>query len=51
MPKQNRVTPFGELVEAEAKGLFMGNRGNILDEHGRVTEIGIGKQHGNGHVT
>jgi len=26
-PLQNRVTPFGELVAARSRGLFMGNRG------------------------
>ena len=27
MPLQNRVTPFGELIAAPARGLFLGNRG------------------------
>jgi len=27
MPLQNRVDPFGELIAAPARGLFMGNRG------------------------
>ena len=27
MPLQNRVTPFGEVVAAPARGLFTGNRG------------------------
>jgi hypothetical protein len=27
MPLQNRVTPFGELVDWPARGTFMGNRG------------------------
>jgi hypothetical protein len=27
MPLQNRVTPFGDLTAAAARGLFMGNRG------------------------
>ena len=27
MPLQNRVSPFGELFAAPARGLFMGNRG------------------------
>ncbi len=27
MPLQNRVTPFGELVAARARGTFLGNRG------------------------
>jgi len=38
MPKQNTVTPFGELIVTEARGLFMGNRGNILDEHEQFTD-------------
>ena len=31
MPLQNRVTPFGEIVAIEQRGLFMGNRGIIHD--------------------
>ena len=27
MPLQNRVNPFGDLIAAPARGLFMGNRG------------------------
>ena len=29
MPERNRVTPFGEIVAIEQRGLFMGNRGSI----------------------
>ncbi len=29
MPAPNRVTPFGEIVAIEQRGLFMGNRGSI----------------------
>ena len=29
MAEQNRVTPLGEIVAIEQRGLFMGNRGNI----------------------
>ncbi|MFN2544174.1 MAG: hypothetical protein ABR600_06330 [Actinomycetota bacterium] len=29
MPARNRVTPFGEIVGIEQRGLFMGNRGSI----------------------
>ncbi len=29
MPERNRVTPFGEIVSIEQRGLFMGNRGSI----------------------
>ncbi len=31
MPLQNRVTPFGEIVAASARGTFTGNRGIIHD--------------------
>jgi hypothetical protein len=33
MPLQNRVTPFGEIIATPARGLFMGNRGRLHDEH------------------
>lgn len=29
MAERNRVTPFGEIVAIEQRGLFMGNRGSI----------------------
>jgi len=29
VPANNRVTPFGEIVAIEQRGLFMGNRGSI----------------------
>ena len=32
MPLQNRVTPFGELTIAPARGLLMGNRGGRLHD-------------------
>lgn len=31
MPLQNRVTPFGEIVALDQRGLFTGNRGIIHD--------------------
>jgi hypothetical protein len=31
VPLQNRVTPFGEIVAIEQRGMFMGNRGIIHD--------------------
>jgi hypothetical protein len=31
MPLQNRVTPFGEILAIEQRGMFMGNRGIIHD--------------------
>jgi hypothetical protein len=29
MPERNRVSPFGEIVAIEQRGLFLGNRGSI----------------------
>lgn len=36
MPLQNRVTPFGEIVAAEGRGLLMGNRGILHDDQRRI---------------
>lgn len=36
MPRQNRVTPFGELIATPARGTFMGNRGCLHDAHGHI---------------
>ncbi len=36
MPRQNRVTPRGEIIAVPDRGLFMGNRGCLHDEHGRL---------------
>jgi hypothetical protein len=36
MPRQNRVTPYGELVTVPERGLFWGNRGPLLDREGRL---------------
>lgn len=36
MPLQNRVTPTGEIVAVPERGLFMGNRGVLHDEHKRL---------------
>lgn len=36
MPRQNRVTPFGEIVAVPARGLFMGNRGCLHDARGQI---------------
>lgn len=33
MPLQNRVTPFGDIVALPGRGLMMGNRGVLHDEH------------------
>lgn len=37
MPRQNRVLPTGEIVAHPARGLFMGNRGILHDDRGRLT--------------
>ncbi|OWK34756.1 hypothetical protein [Fimbriiglobus ruber] len=36
MAKQNRVTPFGDLVAIPERGTFMGNRGVLHDGEGRI---------------
>jgi hypothetical protein len=36
MPRQNRVTPWGELIATPQRGTFLGNRGVLHDEHGRI---------------
>lgn len=36
MPRQNRVTPEGEIIADPARGLVMGNRGCLHDAAGRL---------------
>jgi hypothetical protein len=36
MPRQNRVTPFGEIVATPERGTFMGNRGLLHDAGGNI---------------
>lgn len=36
MPLRNRVTPFGDIIATEARGLLFGNRGVLHDENGRL---------------
>jgi hypothetical protein len=36
MPLQNRVTPFGDIVALEGRGLLMGNRGILHDHDKRI---------------
>jgi hypothetical protein len=36
MPRQNRVTPLGELIADPARGLVYGNRGCLHDSEGRI---------------
>jgi hypothetical protein len=44
MPRQNRVTPRGELIADPARGLVYGNRGCLHDEHGRIRRRYNGKR-------
>jgi hypothetical protein len=43
MPRQNRVTPHGELIAVPDRGLFWGNRGALLDREGRVRRYSRGQ--------
>jgi len=36
MPRQNRVTPFGEIIATPERGTFLGNRGVLHDAQGRI---------------
>jgi hypothetical protein len=36
VPRRNRVTPFGDIIATEARGLLYGNRGVLHDENGRL---------------
>jgi len=36
MPRQNRVTPLGELIATTERGLVYGNRGCLHDDHGVI---------------
>src|SRR5262245_26312664 len=44
MPRQNRVTPLGELVATPERGLVYGNRGCLHDEAGRIRRRYAGKR-------
>jgi hypothetical protein len=36
MPKQNRVTPLGEIIASPSRGLYMGNRGVLHNQNGDI---------------
>jgi hypothetical protein len=36
IPRQNRVTPFGQIIATPERGTLMGNRGIIHDSEGRI---------------
>jgi hypothetical protein len=44
MPRQNRVTPLGELVADPARGLVYGNRGCLHDDTGRIGRAWNGRR-------
>jgi hypothetical protein len=36
MPHQNRVTPFGDIIATTERGTLYGNRGCLVDKHGKI---------------
>ena len=36
MPRRNRIDPWGDVHAAGGRGLFTGNRGCLVDDHGTV---------------
>lgn len=36
MPRQNRVTPFGEIIATPARGTLLGNRGCLHNREQRI---------------
>ena len=43
MPRQNRVTPDGDLIAVADRGLFWGNRGALHDPEGRLVRYSRGR--------
>ena len=43
MPRQNRVTPYGELIAVPDRGMFWGNRGVLVDQQGRLARYSRGR--------
>ena len=43
MPRQNRVTPYGELAAVADRGMFWGNRGQLLDARGGLARYSRGR--------
>ena len=43
MPRQNRVTPLGDLIVDAARGLVFGNRGCLHDEQGTIRRRHAGR--------
>jgi hypothetical protein len=44
LARPNRVTPLGELIADEGRGLVYGNRGCLHDAHGRIRRAYNGKR-------
>jgi hypothetical protein len=44
VPRQNRVTPLGELISTAARGAWMGNRGCLHDAEGRIRRAFVGRR-------
>jgi hypothetical protein len=43
MPRQNRVTPHGDLIAVPDRGMFWGNRGLLHDADGRLVRYSRGR--------
>lgn len=43
MPRQNRVTPYGELIAVPDRGMFWGNRGRLHDRQGNLVRYSSGR--------
>jgi hypothetical protein len=43
MPRQNRVTPYGELESVADRGMFWGSRGHLLDAAGNLARHSRGR--------
>jgi hypothetical protein len=43
LPRQNRVTPYGELVAVPDRGMFWGNRGCLHDPEGNLVRYSRGR--------
>jgi hypothetical protein len=39
VPKQNRVTPWGEIITTSARGMLMGNRGCLHDAQQQIRRL------------
>jgi hypothetical protein len=41
--RRNRVTPYGELIAVPERGMFWGNRGVLVDDHGQLARYSRGR--------